>query len=266
VCAAFSCIKNKKMKNSISILFLLLLSTIGFSQTSSYGVFIPGMTTTASIFNNRMEQAELKAWVRGTYRRKVVKETVINALLLSDIAEGYATSWIKHYISTEITTTSNSKVLKAVGVNNTLSVAQKGLLKKSDLNAEIYVHVKYKISNIITGGMDEREVNFSITIIPQVEAEFTKGDVNQFLAKDTKKRLAQVTAEKFKEGLVRFVINEEGDVENVKIITTTGDSKIDKLLLQVINQMPKWNCAKDAKGVKVKQAFEFLVGYMVGGC
>jgi len=253
------------MKNTISILLLLFLSNLGFSQTNSYGISIPGVTTTSN-FNNKMEDAELRAWVRGMYRRTVEKERVIKALLLSDFVEGYPSSWMKHYVSTEITTTSNAKTIKAVGSNNTLSPAQKDLLKKVVLNSDVHIDIKYKIDNVVTGGMDERVARFSITIIPKVEAEFTEGDVNEFLKEKTKKKFSQAKSEKFEEGLVRFVINEEGKVENAKIITTTGNSKTDKLLLEVINEMPKWKPAKDAKGIKLKQTFEFLVGYMVGGC
>ena len=49
-----------------------------------------------------------------------------------------------------------------------------------------------------------------------------------------------------------------------KDITKLETTKTDKLLLEVINGMPKWKPAENAKGVKVKQDFEFIGGFMVG--
>ena len=64
----------------------------------------------------------------------------------------------------------------------------------------------------------------------------------------------------FQQCVVIFAINEAGEIVNAKISRSSGDSKTDKLLLETIYKMPKWKPAKNSKGIKVKQIFEFSVG------
>jgi TonB family protein len=63
---------------------------------------------------------------------------------------------------------------------------------------------------------------------------------------------------------VEFTVNEDCEIANAQISKTSGDQETDELLLNVINQMPKWKPAENAKGRKVKQEFEFSVGNV--GC
>ena len=60
--------------------------------------------------------------------------------------------------------------------------------------------------------------------------------------------------------ILRFVVNEEGAIDKAQITQTSGDAATDKLLLDVINKMPNWKAAEDAKGKKVKQEFVLSVG------
>ncbi|MBK6838306.1 MAG: hypothetical protein IPG90_08535 [Bacteroidetes bacterium] len=66
------------------------------------------------------------------------------------------------------------------------------------------------------------------------------------------------------EGVVRFTVNEEGEIIDPKIKVTTNNPKSDKLLLDAIRNMPKWKPATNSQGGKMKQDFEFAMG--TGGC
>jgi TonB family protein len=71
----------------------------------------------------------------------------------------------------------------------------------------------------------------------------------------------------YQKGKVVFTINELGLVENPEISMTSGDAKIDKMLIKVLKKMPKWKPAQTAQGQKVKQKFEFSMSLIgMDGC
>ena len=63
---------------------------------------------------------------------------------------------------------------------------------------------------------------------------------------------------------MHFTINEQGLTETVELIDPSGNEDVDKILMEAIQGMPKWNPAANAEGKSVEQAFEFSVGQ--GGC
>jgi TonB family protein len=67
-------------------------------------------------------------------------------------------------------------------------------------------------------------------------------------------------SEKIERAVVRFTVNEPGEIADAQISKTSGDPGIDELLLGVINNMPAWKPAEDANGAKVEQEFVFTVG------
>ena len=63
---------------------------------------------------------------------------------------------------------------------------------------------------------------------------------------------------------VHFTINTQGQTENIELIEPSGNEAVDKILIDVITKMPKWNPGTDAQGKAVEQSFEFSVGQ--AGC
>lgn len=64
--------------------------------------------------------------------------------------------------------------------------------------------------------------------------------------------------------VVHFTLNKGGDATDVTLAGTSGQAELDARLLQVINDMPHWNPAKDASGGAMEQAFAFRV--VQAGC
>ena len=143
---------------------------------------------------------------------------------------------------------------------------QRGILKNADTGTDIVVNVKYNLKNSTATDGEVRLINFSYTVIPEIEAVYPGGDpvLKQYLKKNAIDKIAEPVANALKLTTVRFTINEEGQVTNARITTTSEDAKIDNLLLETINKMPKWKPAENAQGIKVKQEFEFRVGNSFG--
>ena len=225
------------MKSLNLTLFLLLLMLPGFSKEPMY-------------------------YVKGTYDRAVKKEVIADAKMISDLVPGYAKNWITDIISVELLVTNNGKVMKAEGKSETLNMQQKNLLNSVDLFSHIVINVKYRDENAATAKMDIRDMHVSLTVVPETEAEFVGGaeKMKKYLKENAVSKIDELTAEYMLNGIITFTVNEEGAISNVKITKSTGDPKIDDMLVAAINKMPKWKPAMNKNGVKVKQEFEFRVG------
>lgn len=209
---------------------------------------------------------DLKYEVRGRYSRPVKQEALNEAKYLSNFIPGYPVNWIADYVSTEILATCNGKAMKAAGVNNTLSTEQKNMLNTVDIGTEIVVNVKYKYKNPVTDNIEDYQAHITMMVVPETEAEYIGGyqQLINYLKSSVVAKLPESSRKQFQGGIVTFTINEAGEATNTKISRTSGDAKADKVLIDIINQMPKWKPAENSKWIKVKQDFELSIGG--GGC
>jgi len=228
------------MKRATLTLLLFLFLKTGFSQDLNFNV-------------------------SGFNARPVTKEKLNAAKTLSDINPGYPSSWITDYISSEISATRNGKIVKVSGTNDILNSEQRRILNSFDQGTDVLVEVKYKSKNAVTDKVVNLSVNFSVTIVPEKEAEYFGGNekMKNYLKENAINKIPEPYAKDL-QAVVRFIVNEEGDIAGARISRTSGDDKIDDLLLEAINKMPKWKPALDSKGIKVRQEFAFSVGN--GGC
>lgn len=219
-------------------------------------------------FMNSFSQ-DLSFEVRGKYQRPVKKEKLQEARFVSDFIPGYPASWVSQYVSVEIIVTSNGNTLKAVNQNDLLSTAQKNLLNKAELSSDIVIKVFYKNKNAVTDKMVINQMNILLTVVPEKEAEYMGGydELKKYLKENSINKMAEPsifgrlpTATVNQQAKVLFTINEQGEIINAKISKTSGNTRTDQLMLDAIHKMPKWKPAENAKGIKVKQEFEFIVG------
>lgn len=253
------------MKNNILIVLLSLAFSPSFAQNFQFNIsgLYTASTPTSSYVNSSQD---LRFDVNPAYRCSVKKETLDKALLLRDISEGYPTSWVIDYVSTEISTTRHGKLTKASGSNETLSKEQKSILTTAELGGDIFINVKYKYENPANSHIELREMNYSVTLTPEIEAAYIGGykELENYFRKNAINQISDADSKKLEQTVVRFTINEEGKTINPQIKKSSGNSKIDKLLLDAILNMPKWIPAQNGKGVKAKQ--EFIFGLGSGGC
>jgi TonB family protein len=217
------------------------------------------------VFINGFSQ-DLSYEVHGKYVRPIKKEAIIKANYMSDIIPYYPSEWIEGYVSAEISATYDGKTVMAASANDTLSAAQKNILKTAGLGTEIVINIKYKRKNWVNDKIDIGNMNYSATLIPEIEAEYPGGnkEMTQYLKENAINKMPDTTSGQIQQAIVRFTVNEEGEIADAQIFKSSGDPLTDNLLLTVINTMPKWRPAQDSEGIKVKQEFEFSVGR--GGC
>lgn len=205
--------------------------------------------------------------VKGKYDRPTTIEILQKAKSINDVIPNYPNSWIQDYSSVEISSTCcNKKTMIAKSADNILSKEQIALFNSAEVATRIDIEVNYKNKNSVTSTIEDRQMNVSFTVIPEVEAEYI-GGYDQMITYLKDKSTNEISASRLNNLdplSILFTVNEEGNIENVKVDKTSGDNEIDRLSLKFISDMPKWKPAENSKGSSVKQQFEFLLG--MDGC
>ena len=249
------------MKNIKFTLLLASMSTLLFSQERNATKLIAYKTTSDSVFVGSDSKRNLSFGVRGSYIRGVIKSRLNAAAKLEDLYDGYPTNWLKDYVSTEIVSASNGKKVKASGMNNALTSEQKKILSSADLGAEVLINIRYKSKNSATDKSEIRSMSLSVTVVPDNEADFKGGKVQmkKYFSETVIDKISSDHFTSLNPSMIKFTVNEDGDIINARITMSTGDQEIDRLILESVNKMPKWIPAKNSDGMKVKQDFEFVI-------
>ena len=211
---------------------------------------------------------DLRYEVRGIYSRSVKKETLSGAKVVSDIISDYPINWITRYISVEILATSNGEFMTAVSPNDTLTREQRNILSNVDMSSEVTINVNYTYKVPVDDIIENNTMHVLMTVVPDVQAQYAGGyeQLINYLKEKTMHQFSGINPKKFSRIAIRFTVNEEGKVTDARMPHLSIDSKAEKLLIDVINNMPAWKPAENAKGIKVKQEFELIVGNNEGGC
>lgn len=202
----------------------------------------------------------------GDYMRPIRKTALDAANQLGDLTEGYPSNWLDEYVSVEVSGYSNGKFLASTGSNEILNMDQKNILKSADMGSNVSVDVKYKTLNSVTGNIDLRNMSYILTVIPEKEAKYKGGEeqLKKYLKDNAISKVSNSGWEHNESAVIIFSISAQGNVSNVTMTISSGDTTTDKILLDAILKMPQWIPAQNAAGVKVQQEFKFHVGN--GGC
>lgn len=221
------------MRNTILLLTLLHFTLFSFSQEIGYGV--------------------------TPYPQSIKKSKTSEAKVISDINPRFPTTWIKEYISVELSVTCNGETLTAEGVDATLNKRQQDILKMGETGTDIVVSIKYYPNNNLP--KEIKEMSFTFNIAPDHDAQFIGGEMilQQYFKENVINQLSEISNKELHQAKVRFNINQNGKVYNAKILEKSHSRKIDQLLLTTIDNMPIWTPAKNNDGTIVGQAFEFIV-------
>lgn len=206
--------------------------------------------------------------VRGKNERPVTKQRLNSATALNDIFDHYPDNWIDLYESVEISTEINGKIEKASASNKMLSKEQKRILHSAEIANNIKVLVNYKVKNYQTGHFDDKQLNYVMTVIPEKQAEYNGGYdklIRYFREKSTSE-IAAINTGKLETAYIQFTVTEKGEISDIDLKKTSGYSQIDKLMYELIRDMPKWNPAENSQGEKVSQNFEFALAVPGDGC
>lgn len=193
-----------------------------------------------------------------------ITKNQLNAVYtLHDLNMYYNASWVRKYISVEIITTHKGQQKITTGEDLVINNDQKEMLSTADIGSEISVNVKYIPENILSY-FEEKEMNFSIIISPETNANFP-GGMEKLRSYIQEKAITQIPEGSFTGydlAAVKFTIDGSGHITNVHMFEPFKNDQINLLLKETISNMPHWNPATYSNGMNTSQEFVLTVGNM----
>jgi TonB family protein len=175
------------------------------------------------------------------------------------------------YTSIEILVTSHDKILRAQSPNDVLTNEQKNILNSADLGSDIRIKIRFNYKKWVYKNMNVvdtlKEALYLVTVVPATEAEYPGGfkQLTTYLTTNILDKISDKNvSKKIQQAVVKFTVDEEGQLTDVKLSTTSTDSRTDQLILDAFHKMPKWKPAKNYQGVTVKQ--EMSIPFRERGC
>ena len=264
------------MKNSIITSVLLLLYIAGSSQNSKF-VYVGRLTP--SVKKAQLAEANFVNEIMPEFSRYFVlpfnDHDQFDRRMITLYPQNYFYpqenyTYLFNYVSIEISTTSDGKVLTSESTSETLTAEQKNLLNSADIGAGIHIKIKFKFKNEVNNKLENAgkiyEGEYIATVIPETEAEYPGGfkQFSEYLTDNVFNKISGSSASMLiQQAVLNFTVNEEGQIVDARLLRTSTDPKVDELLLEATNKMPKWMPAENAMGIKVKQEFSIPFG---GGC
>jgi len=236
------------MKNRILTLLLSVPVLAGLSQNTDGNT--PGV------------QKEILAKVSGMQE-------------LIPLAYRYLNNWNQTiiYENVEVVAKQNGEIISSGNKGSQFNKQQKALLANADVGSEITFNIRFR--HIPLAGEKSQEapethtIDLKIAAAPAYEAEYPGGyeKLAAYINDRLKEKLANPWSQvKMPEARLLFIIDENGKATNIVITKSSSNPTIDKLLIDAINNMEKWQPAQNSRGEKVKEEIRVNLPLNTGGC
>lgn len=213
---------------------------------------------------NSFAQNDLKFEINKVLPFISIQENKLDKInTLSDLNKRYPTSWVRQYISVEISAYKNGTQTKASGISDVLNQEQKELIRSADRSSDIAVSVMYLPKNSLKNNT-VKQYDFRVTVMPDKNAIYAKGaeQLIQYLQKNSIVNIEAGSFMGYDLTAIKFTITEQGHVKDIQVAMPSKDTKIDEMLVAAISKMPSWKPAEFTNGLKVKQDFVLTIGNM----
>jgi hypothetical protein len=213
---------------------------------------------------NSFAQNDLKFEINKVLPFISIQENKLNNInTLTDLNKRYPASWVREYISVEISAYKNGIQTKASGMSDALTQEQKELIRLADRTSDIAVSVLYQPENSLKNNSVE-QYDFKVAIMPDKNAVYSEGAAQliQYLQKNSIVNIEAGSFTGYDLTAIKFAITEQGHIADIQVAMPSKDSKIDEMLVAAISNMPSWKPAEFSNGLKVKQNFVLTIGNM----
>ena len=213
---------------------------------------------------NSFAQNDLKFEINKVLPFISIQENKLDKInTLTDLDKRYPTSWVKEYISVEISAYKNGTKTKASGISDVLNQEQKELIRLADRSSDIAVSVMYLPENSLKNNT-VKQYDFKVTIMPDKNAIYGESaeQLIQYLQKNSIVNIEAGSFTGYDLTAIKFTITEQGHITDIQVAMPSKDTKIDEMLVGAISKMPSWKPAAFSNGLKVKQNFVLTIGNM----
>ena len=213
---------------------------------------------------NSFAQNDLKFEINKVLPFISIQENKLDKInTLTDLDKRYPTSWVREYISVEISAYKNGTQTKASGISDVLNQEQKELIRLADRSSDIAVSVMYLPENSLKNNT-VKQYDFKVTIMPDKNAIYSEAaeQLIQYLQKNSIVNIEAGSFTGYDLTAIKFTITEQGHITDIQVAMPSKDTKIDEMLVAAISKMPSWKPAEFSNGLKVKQNFVLTIGNM----
>jgi hypothetical protein len=182
---------------------------------------------------------------------------------LQDLDKRYPASWVKKYMSVEISAFKNGIKTKASGISDILTQEQKELIQSADRNRDISINIIYLPNNSLKNNT-AKQYDFEVTVMPIKNAGYAESaeQLTQYLRNNGIVNIEVGSFTGYDLTAIKFTVTEQGHIRDIKVVMPSKDAKIDEMLIAALSKMPTWKPAEYSNGLKVKQDFILTIGNM----
>ncbi|MCB0396618.1 MAG: energy transducer TonB [Flavobacteriales bacterium] len=206
-------------------------------------------------------EPDMQYEIYGNAFQRAKMEKLANAATLSDIFPNFPASWIEEYINVELAVMIDGELTKVTGTNDTLNPEQKSILKKLDPGTLIMMDADYRRTNAVTGVLEPGHMHHRTFAVPETEASYPGGPeaMAKYFSDACTWPIAAQMDPSFKESVVQFTIDEKGNVTDVRLLWSSGNTLADGCLFETVSRMPVWTPARNSKDKKMKQTISVRI-------
>ena len=215
------------------------------------------------IFNS-FAQNDLKFEINKVLPSVSIQENKLAEInTVQDLNKQYPTSWVKEYISVDISAFKNGTKINASGKSDVLTQAQKELIQSADRNRDIAVNITYLPNNSLKNNT-AKQYDFELAVMPVKNATYAEGaeQLIQYLKSNGIGNIETGSFTGYDLTAIKFTVTEQGDIRGIKVAMPSKEAKIDEMMVVAMSKMPKWKPAEFSNGLKVKQDFVLTIGNM----
>jgi hypothetical protein len=214
--------------------------------------------------SNSFAQNDLKFEINKVLPFVFIQENKLAEInTLQDLDKRYPASWVKEYMSVEISAFKNGIKTKASGINDILTQEQKELIQSADRNRDISINITYLPNNSLKNNT-AKQYAFEVTVMPIKNASYAESaeQLTQYLQNNCIVNIEAGSFTGYDLTAIKFAVSDQGHIRDIKVVMPSKDAKIDEMLIAVISKMPTWKPAEYSNGLKVKQDFILTIGNM----
>ena len=103
-------------------------------------------------------------------------------------------------------------------------------------------------------------MEFTVKILPERKAEFSgnQEELTTYLKESVIEYIPEGHFKEYQLAAVTFTVDENGQIINPNIFSSSEDESLDSMMIQAIRNMGKWNPAEYDSGKKVSQQYAFF--------
>lgn len=205
--------------------------------------------------------------VGSRFATAVTKEKLAKAKTIIDILPEQATSNLRSYQNVKIAAIAGENEIVEFGENEILNEAQLKLLASLNYSTNFYINADCKSNNIYKASLENYDLVYYMTIVPENEAKFKYGKqaLIDYLRENSKNEIAHLEKADLRPGKLHFTIKTNGSIDQLKLASSSGHKDVDAKMKELILSLSgDWIPASNSKGEGVEQELVFSFGIM--GC